>query len=410
MELNPVISNRNFRSFIWHAVFAALAINFMDVDTVLPTMMLNAGGGSFLVGLISAIMLGGSRMSQFFFTPFLQNRSGKKAFLLLGINSRILALLGLAFLFYWSPQMQQDWIIIFIFLLVILFAVGGAFAEIPYTDIIGKSILAGNRKRFFSLKQLLAGIMVFLSALAVKQLIDYFEFPKNYFFLFLIAAGFLTLASFGFYIIHEYIEKNEPSARIPNLKHYLNRIIRELKSQKRLAYYILIVNTLGTGLAILPFVILFAKTKMEINASIVGELLVFKTIGLVLTSFFVYRFSKKFRYQQLLYFSIALLAILVIGSMFFVQNTVVFRLLFMGGGIFVSLFSILRSGILLEISTNENRAFYTGLTGASNIVLTLFPILSGILVETLGFAYFFALSLLLIGASVYFAYQLKCTK
>ncbi len=410
MELSTAISDRNFKAFMWHAIFAALAINFMDVDTVLPSMMINAGGGSFLVGLISAIMLGGSRMSQFFFTPFLQNRSRKKFFLLLGINSRIIALLGLAFLFFKSAQMNPQWVMVFIFLMVILFSVGGAFAEIPYTDIIGKSIFQENRKRFFSLKQLLASIMVFLSALAVKQLIDYFDYPKNYFYLFLIAAFFLLLASFGFYHIREHIVANHAPERIQGLADYLKRIIQEVRSNKRLIYYMLIINTLGIGLAIMPFIILFAKTKMDISAAIVGELLVFKTIGLVLTSLLVYRFSKRFKYQHLLYWAIGLLALLVIGSILFIQFAWVFKLIFLGGGIFISLFSILKGGILLEITTNENRAFYTGLTGASNIFLTMFPIISGILVEVVGFSYFFGFSLLVITGSVYFAYQLKCTR
>jgi MFS family permease len=410
MELSAVISERNFKAFLWHAIFAALAINFMDVDTVLPSMMINAGGGSFLVGLISAIMLGGSRMSQFFFTPFLQNRIHKKVFLLLGINSRILALLGLAFLFFKSDQINPNWVITFIFLLVILFSVGGAFAEIPYTDIIGKSILQKNRKRFFSLKQLLASIMVFLSALAVKQLIDHFDYPQNYFYLFLVATFFLLLASLGFYHIREHNTSNRQPDRIRNLREYLKRIIVEVRSNKRLTYYMLIVNTLGIGLAILPFIILYAKTKMEISAAIVGELLVFKTIGLVLTSLLVYRFSKRFKYQHLLYFAIGLLGLLVITSMFFIQHLWLFRSIFLGGGIFVSLFSIVKGGILLEITTDENRAFFTGITGASNIFLTMFPIISGILVEIAGFPYFFGLSLLIITGSVYFAYQLKCTR
>lgn len=410
MKLNPAVSTRNFKAFIWHAIFAALAINFMDVDTVLPNMVLNAGGGSFLVGLMSAIMLGGSRMSQFFFTPFLQNRKNKKPYLLLGINSRIVALAGLAFIFYYSENIQQNWIIIFIFLLVILFSVGGAFAEIPYTDIIGKSIIATDRKRFFSLKQMLAGIMIFLSALAVKWLINHFGFPANYFYIFLIAAGFLTMASFGFYGLIEVSTEGSETHRITNFRVYFERIIHEFKSHPRLTYYVLIINTLGIGLAILPFIILFARTKMEISSAMVGELLIYKTIGLVLTSFLIYRLAKKFKYQHLLYISIGLISVIVIIGFSFIQHPMVFRLIFLGGGIFVSLFSILRSGILLEISTDDNRAFYTGLTGTSNIVLTLFPIISGILVETLGFQYFFGLSLLLILSSVYFAYLLKCTK
>ncbi|MCB0654439.1 MAG: MFS transporter [Saprospiraceae bacterium] len=408
MELSRNISNRNFKSYIWHAIFAALAINFMDVDTVLPAMLIHSGGGTFLVGLMSAIMLGGSRMSQLFFTPFLQNRQHKKIFLLVGINSRIFSLLGLALLFYLSPQITQEWVIIFIFMLIITFSIGGAFAEIPYTDIIGKSIFPESRKRFFSLKQLLSGVSVFLSALAAQQLLHHFTFPDNYLAMFLLAAAFLGLASIGFYSIIEFIKEEHKTERIPNLKVFVQKIVKELKEHQQLTFYILVVNTLGVGLAILPFIILFAKTKMVVNATVVGELLVFKTIGLVLTSFVIYQFSNKFKYKQLLYFSISLLILMVITAIIFMEHPFVFRLLFLCGGIFVSLFTITKAGLLLEISTDQNRAFYTGLTGASNLLLTIFPLISGIIIGLWGFAYFFGLTLFLLLLSGYFAYHLKC--
>lgn len=35
MELNKQTSQHNYYSFLWHAVFLALAINFMDMDTII---------------------------------------------------------------------------------------------------------------------------------------------------------------------------------------------------------------------------------------------------------------------------------------------------------------------------------------------------------------------------------------
>jgi hypothetical protein len=40
MTLTRNISNHNFYAFLWHAGFLAFAQNFMDVDTVIPAMII----------------------------------------------------------------------------------------------------------------------------------------------------------------------------------------------------------------------------------------------------------------------------------------------------------------------------------------------------------------------------------
>ncbi|MDD3131723.1 MAG: hypothetical protein PHN94_07870, partial [Bacteroidales bacterium] len=60
MTLPKKISTHNFWSFLWHAGFLALAKNFMDVDTIIPAMLVEAGGGALHIGIMTAIMLGGS--------------------------------------------------------------------------------------------------------------------------------------------------------------------------------------------------------------------------------------------------------------------------------------------------------------------------------------------------------------
>ena len=62
MELSTHTSKHNYYAFLWHAVFLALAKNFMDVDTIIPAMMVDAGGTSFQLGILTAIMLGGGRL------------------------------------------------------------------------------------------------------------------------------------------------------------------------------------------------------------------------------------------------------------------------------------------------------------------------------------------------------------
>ena len=155
MKLTPRISKRNFYSLLWHAGFLAIAQNFIDVDTIIPAMLVDAGGTAIQVGILTAIMLGGSSFTQLIFAPFISNFSYKKGFLLLGINSRMIALLSLGLILYFSSMLQGNYEIVLIFLLISVFSLGGAFANISYTDILGKSLLPDKRKTFFSMRQVL---------------------------------------------------------------------------------------------------------------------------------------------------------------------------------------------------------------------------------------------------------------
>ena len=85
MKLTEQISRNNYYSFLWHAIFLALTINFMDMDTIIPAMMVDAGASPLQLGVLTAIMVGGARFAQLFFAPFLNNQPSKKGYLLGGM-------------------------------------------------------------------------------------------------------------------------------------------------------------------------------------------------------------------------------------------------------------------------------------------------------------------------------------
>jgi len=117
--LSISVSRHNFYSFLIHGIFLALAQNFMDIDTIIPSMLIESGGSSLHIGFLTAIMLGGSSFTQLFFAPYLQNKGFKKRYLLLGINSRIASLAGLSLLFFFFMSFTGDVCIVFIFVLQI---------------------------------------------------------------------------------------------------------------------------------------------------------------------------------------------------------------------------------------------------------------------------------------------------
>jgi MFS family permease len=66
------------------------------------------------------------------------------------------------------------------------------------------------------------------------------------------------------------------------------------------------------------------------------------------------------------------------------------------------------NGVLLEVSGTSNRALYTGIAGAGNILPALFPLMGGWIIQQFGFQPFFILFMVVILSSFYFIYNLKC--
>lgn len=405
MELSESQSKRNVQSFLWHAVFLALASNFMDVDMIIPSMLIKAGGTAFQLGLLTAIMLGGTKLFQLVFAPALASKERKKSFLLVGINLRVLSLIALAVIFLFSSSLSGDTIIVMIFILITVFSLGGSYSGISYNDIFGKSILQSSRKRFFSIRQTINSLGIFLSALIVRELIKKIGYPENYTLLFFIAALLLLTASLGFWTIKEHpstvgVKKSFWS--------YVRQIPGEIRNSSNLRNYLLIINSLGLGISILPFLMLFAKDNIGLSFRLIGNLLLFRTIGMLAASLIFYKISHKFNYRKLLTYNLFLGASLPIIALLIRNEPSLYLFLFILSGMFVAMYRIGDAGVLMEISTNENRVLYTGIAGAGSILTTIFPLAAGSLIGALGYPIVFITVSVLVLISFFFVRQLHC--
>ncbi|RLC51010.1 MAG: MFS transporter [Candidatus Cloacimonadota bacterium] len=404
-QLTTEISRNNFAAFVWHGIFLSLASNFSDVHTIIPSMLIKAGGNAILLGLLTTIMIGGSGLMQIVFAGFISNKPNKKNSLLLGINLRIFALFLLGLLLIKSATINNLLLILFIFLLISVFSFSGSFAAVSYVDILGKSILPDKRKKFFSVKQTISSVGVFLSALLVRALLKYFQYPNNYGILFLIAAFFFFVSSLGFWKIVEietFIRKKH------TFPQYLKKIPKEISRNSNLKNYLIIINNLGLAFSFIPFMILFAKKNFGLTYGTVGNILLFKIAGMLIAGLVLYKRSENFEYKKLLYFSLVLGISLPILSLIFSGNLLIYEFIFLLSGVFITAYKIATNGILVEISDNENRATYTGISGAGNILPTVFPLVAGILIATLGYTFTFILISLIVASSFIAINNLRC--
>ena len=164
---------------------------------------------------------------------------------------------------------------------------------------------------------------------------------------------------------------------------------------------------MGISITLLPFVMLYAKEVFHAQSHETGTFLLYKVVGSVSIGMLLFAFSRRFKYRYLLYGNV--LVVLTIPVMLLFSDTIPpFGIIFLIGGIVFAAYAISMSGVLLEISGNENRALYTGISGAGNILPALFPMLSGWIIERFGFQIFFVLFVFMILSSLFFIYKLDC--
>jgi MFS family permease len=406
MILPPEISKHNFFAFLWHASFLAFAQNFMDADTIIPSMVIDSGGRAMHIGIMTAIMMGGSSFTQLIFAPYISNKTYKKRFLLLGINLRIVSLFALGIILFYFHGRQSTFMLWIIFVFITIFSLAGAFTIISYTDILGKSVNEEKRKTFFSSKQIIAGGVVIFSAFLVKKILSGSDYPANYAYLFFIGASLLLIASLGFWNIKESV----PSMlKINGFKEYYKTLRSELKNNKKLIYFLGFINTQGIIVSFLPFVMLYAKELFNAQNNDTGNFLLFKVAGIIIVSLLVFINAKRIKYNPLLYLNAALSVLLILTTIF-IRNDMMLRFIFVFGGISFSLYSITMNGLLLEVSEKENRALYTGFAGAGNILPAVFPLSSGLIISRFGFRPFFLIFMVIILLSLYFIRKIDCKK
>ncbi len=393
---------RNFISLVWHGFFLALAQTFAERNTVLPALILAVGGTQTTLGILTSIVIGVPMLAQLIFAGFLNTKIYKKKYLILGILLRVSAFAGLSLTIWFYTSLSTATTIFLIFVWMLLFSMSGAFAGISYTDIVGKSMDSPTRKKFLVTRQFISGIGLFVSAIVARQVLRSFDFPNNYQIMFAIAASLLFIASWGFMAI-----KEKPS----ELKHKQNSTLKILKSipqilkeDKRFRYFIYMVNLTGFSLTIIPFYIALGRESFSIEAGQIGNLLLIQIVGMILANLFWSKFVHKKGYRGVLAVFIALQVLLPVIFLIVAHNFAIaeFSILFFFVGISISAQKISFEGILYEITDETNRALYSGVYGALSLTISLFPLVSGLLLNSLGFVIIFPIVSVIASSSLYF--------
>lgn len=379
------IESRN--ALYWHSFFLAVTSSFTEINTVMPALILEAGGGVGAVGVLTGIMVGLPLISQLLFAGLLHERPRKKPFLLFGINMRVFALalagVGIAVI---GTNVA---IIPIVFVTMSLFALSGAFAGVSYTELVGKLVDTSKRRVFFVRRQLVTATGLLVSAGATRLLLGQTEFPDGYVVLFALAAGFLLLASMGFWVLRE-PETSAPGDRRPGVG--IGRALRDvpgiLKNDERMRALIAVANLGAPAFTALPLLTALAHRSYDLEPASVGTFVLVQIVGMLVSNYPWSRLIARGGFRLLLRAELIVLVVLLALSPIVatVAPVWVYAGLYFLAGAAISAHRLGMEAVLVQISPDEKRSLYAGVFGATNLGTAIMPFLTGVLVSAVGFA------------------------
>lgn len=400
--------DKNSFAFIWHAFWLSLAETFTDKNSVLPGLILLAGGRQTDIGVLTAIMIGVPLISQITFASLLIKKPYKKNYLLAGIYLRVTAFLGVAFSIYFLKEFTPQLFILIVFFWMALFSISGAFAGISYNDLLGKMIESPRRKIFFVIKQFTTSVGILISALVLKKILIEYSYPDNYRYAFTLAGILLFIGTAGYYFV------KERSTIIDEDTIGFIKIIKSIPSQltqnKNLKYLVIISNLIGLTITVTPFYIAYARKLFVLNNELISNFLLYQIIGMIFSNLFWHYLIKRIGFKGMIKISVILYSIVPVSALILSQlhSAEIFPLLFLLVGAAISANKIAVDGALIEISNDSNRVLFTGIFGSLNIVSVIFPLMISFIIAKFSYQTVFIIFPLITLTAYYFIRKMDC--
>jgi len=401
----PPNYRRNIVAFAGDWISFGLALSFVSTSTVLPALVNRLSGSPLAIGLISTLASGGWLLPQLLAASRVNQLPRKKPAIiipsLIGRPTFLITALAILWLAVPNPHLA-----------VAIFLVGyGVFnfcdgiASVPWFDLFSRAIPPHRRGRFIGTTQVVSAVL----AIGVGGIVGYvlgdrspFPFPANYAALFLAAAGFLGISILFTLSIRE--TPSEPGAPSATLRDYVRELRGIWAGDRDFRLITGIRLLLGFTSLASPFYAVYAINVKGVPTSTVGLFLSAQIAGgflySILGGYLLERFGG--RLTTNLEGVIALLAptlgivaayLLPGGSAWF---TVVYLLLFAALGALNNSFMLGHMNYLLEMSPENKRPIYVGLSNTLTGVVIVIPLLGGTLVNLFSYEPVFIVTVLCI--------------
>lgn len=380
-----------------------LAMSFVSVSTVLPTLVDRLTASPVAVGLISTLASGGWLLPQLFAAGRISRLPCKKpAIIAPSLIGRPMFILG-ALALFWLGESRPALVAAIILAGFGIFNMCDGIASVAWFDLFSKAIPPVRRGRFIGITQVVSALL----ATGVGGVVSYIlgdrsplTYPANYAALFLAAAAFLGLSLLFIANIRE------TPCQVDDTSLTLRDYIRELGSIWRgdanFRTISLIRVILGLTALASPFYAVYAINQKSVPTATIGIFLSAQIVGgflySILGGYLLERFGGRLTTRIEALIAVIAPTLAAIAGVFIPGNTpwfiAVYLLLFASLGALNSSFMLGHMNYLLEISPESKRPIYVGLSNTLTSVIIAFPLLGGALASAVSYEPLFVITTL----------------
>lgn len=378
------------------------AESLMSVDTVVTFFVERLGGSNFLIGLVGPLRDAGWFLPQLFVSHRLQREPRK-----LPLYRRVVVVRAIAWL-VWTLAvfLIRDFglLLLVFFLAYAVNSLASGFAGLPFMDIVAKTIPTQRRGSFFG-GRILYGSLLGLAASALVAVMlsedNPLPFPLNIGALFAVSwvAAVLGMSAFGLVV--------EPPGDVRDegdtLASHVRRAARLPRRNENLRYFLIMRVVMFLSFVAMPFYSVYSINVLGAPPSIIGVYVGVRTLVSLLINPVWSRLSDRRGNKIVMRLAIACGLIMTawallappIGQQLHIDPAIIaysFVPVFALWGLYDTGVGIGGINLLLEIAPGDDRAIYVGLTNTILGVAYISTIVSGLLVDWLGYQGVFAIA------------------
>lgn len=376
---------------ILHGFFLAIGTTIAEPSTILPLIVNYFGGSSMLVGLFASLLRGGAVVVQLFAAFHAQSYKLMMPYLRRIFFVRFLSwfLIGIAIIFFGENYPNITLFSIGLGLFIFSFSAG--FAAIYFREIMAKIFTHKFRGKTMAYRQFFSAVGGLLSGALAAWILESFEAPQSYGYLFIISSFIMALGYISFALVDEPI-KEEVSKRESSFGKFLKNSYAILRADKNFQIQVSTFLLAYGYLIALPFIILDAQQKIDLDGVAIGWLITTQMVGAMLSNFLWGALSG--RGKNILTAKVAILSqIIAIILAFSASSLYEYMLIFFLVGASMDGNRIASSNLILKLAPADKRPVYIAIQ--MNIVSLgmFFSILGGVVLHFFSYTVLYSLSI-----------------
>ncbi len=390
---------------ILHGFFLAVATTIAEPSTVLPLIVHHFSSSNILVGIFASLLRGGAIVVQLYAAFSAQTYKVVMPYLKRVFLARFLSWFGIGAAIYLFGENYPTLTLVLIAVGLFIFSFSAGFGAIYFKEILAKVFSHKFRGITMGYRQFFAGFGAILSGAATGYILQHFQAPQSYAYLFMISAILMGFGLVAFSTIEEPIKENV-SKKEKSFKEFLKKSFNYIKVDKALKYQIITILLSYGYLFAIPFVILEAKEKIDLSGYFVGTLISVQMSGAMISNLLWGKLSSIRRNKIIVIISFIVLIIAFLLAAIF-KEKIVYMVIFFLFGMASDGFRLAANNLILIIAPEEKRPIYVALQANITSLGLFFSIPGGFVLRYFGYDILYIVTLLILSIGLLFSFRLR---